>query len=151
MEDILNSGALAAALGVEADHPDVQPLIPDALEVGLSQLRENGHYPINHLVVVKNEVLQKYPDLAADLFYAFVEAKRLYLERLKAGAIEKPTDVDVVHQRVMDIIGDPLPYGIEPNRKVLETLIQSATAQGIITKPVTFEDLFAKSTLNLVG
>ena len=28
-----------------------------------------------------------------------------------------------MHQRVMEITGDPLPYGIEPNRKAIETLI----------------------------
>jgi hypothetical protein len=34
-----------------------------------------------------------------------------YLERLKTGKIEKPTAVDDVHRRVMEITGDPLPYG----------------------------------------
>jgi 4,5-dihydroxyphthalate decarboxylase len=149
--DMLVAGELAAAIGVEVDHPDVEPLIPDALEAGLKALRERGHYPINHLVVVKDELLQQNPALAADVFAAFTEAKRLYLERLKAGRIESPTGVDKVHQRVMEIIGDPLPYGIEANRRVIETLIGHATRQGIITKPVTVEDLFAPGTLALSG
>ena len=70
--------------------------------------------------MIKDELLEQNPELAADVFDAFAEAKRLYVERLKAGEIEKPTGVDEVHQRVMEITGDPLPYGIEPNRKVLE-------------------------------
>jgi 4,5-dihydroxyphthalate decarboxylase len=151
MADMLASGELAAAIGVEATSPDVKPLIPNALEAGLSALRRNGHYPINHLVVIKDELIAQHPDLAADVFNTFAEAKRRYVERLKAGQIAKPTDVDEVHKRVMEITGDPLPYGIAPNRKVIEELIGHALTQGIITKPVSVEELFAPSTLGLVG
>jgi 4,5-dihydroxyphthalate decarboxylase len=151
MADMLVSGELAAAIGVDIEHPDVKPLIPNAAEAGLKALRERGHYPINHLVVIRDELLAAHPDVAEDVFNAFVESKRVYLERLKAGQIEKPTGVDKVHQKVMDIAGDPLPYGIEPNRKALEELIQHALAQHIITKPVTVDELFAPSTRGLVG
>ena len=152
MADMLVSGELVAAIGVDIDHPDIKPLIPNALEAGLTALRERGHYPINHLVVIKDELLEKKPDLAADVFNAFAESKRLYVERLKAGTIENPTGVDKVHQRVMEITGgDPLPYGIEPNRKVIENLIQHALTQRIITRPVSVDDLFAPATRGLVG
>ena len=151
MGEMLAAGELAAAIGVDIKHPDVAPLIPDALEAGLAALRTRGHYPINHTVVIKDELIAKYPDLAADVFEAFAEAKRRYLERLKAGRIEKPTEVDEVHRRVIEIAGNPLPYGIAPNRKVLEELIGHAVTQGIIAKPVTAEALFAPSTHGLVG
>jgi 4,5-dihydroxyphthalate decarboxylase len=151
MADMLASGELAAAIGVEATSPDVKPLIPNALEAGLSALRRNGHYPINHLVVIKDELIAQHPDLAADVFNTFAESKRRYVERLTAGQIAKPTDVDDVHRRVMEITGDPLPYGIAPNRKVIEELIGHALTQGIITKPVSVDELFAPSTLGLVG
>ena len=51
----------------------------------------------------------------------------------------------------MEITGEPLPYGLAPNRKVIEDLIRHALTQGIITKPVTAEELFAPSTRALVG
>ena len=151
MEDMLISGELAAAIGVDVKHADVAPLIPNAMEAGLAALKRDGHYPINHLVVIKDELLAKYPDLAADVFNAFAASKRLYVEQLKAGKIESPDSADVVHQKVMAITGEPLPYGIEPNRKVIETLIGHALSQGIITKKVSVEDLFAKGTWGLVG
>lgn len=151
MADMLASGELAAAIGVEIEHPDVTPLIPNALEAGLAALKTRGHYPINHCVVVKDELLAKYPQLAADVFNAFAESKRVYMEQLRGGKIEKPTSVDKVHSRVMEIAGDPLPYGIAPNRQTLETLIGHALTQKIITKPVTVEDLFAPGTLGLIG
>jgi 4,5-dihydroxyphthalate decarboxylase len=148
--DMLASGELAAAIGVEANAPDVKPLIPDALEAGLSALRRRGHYPINHTVVIKDELIAKHPDLAADVFDAFARAKRRYVEDLKAGKIEQPSEVDEVHRRVMEIAGEPLPYGIAPNRKVIDELIRHALTQGIITKPVTADELFAPSTRALV-
>jgi 4,5-dihydroxyphthalate decarboxylase len=114
-------------------------------------LRERGHYPINHLVVIKDELIEQHPELAADVFKAFSDSKLLYLERLKAGEIASPTGVDKLHQRVAEIIGDPLPYGIEPNRKVLEDLVQHALTQKIITRPVSVDELFAPATRALVG
>ena len=152
MADMLASGELVAAIGVEIEHPDVKPLIPNAREAGFEALRSRGHYPINHTVVVKDELLTAHPELAPEIFDAFAEAKRLYVERLKAGKIEKPTAVDEVHRRVMEITGrDPLPYGIAPNRKTLEEVVQSALEQGIITRSVTVEELFPRSTHALTG
>ena len=101
--------------------------------------------------MIKDELIAKYPDLAADVFDAFARAKRHYVERLKAGKVEKPSGIDEVHRRVMDITGEPLPYRIAPNRNVIEELIGHALTQGIITKPVTAEALFAPSTRDLVG
>jgi 4,5-dihydroxyphthalate decarboxylase len=151
MADMLISGELAGAIGVEVDHPDVAPLIPDALEAGLKALRERGHYPINHAIVIKDELLTKHPNLAGDAFEVFAEAKRQYIERLKGRKIEKPTAVDRMHERVMEITGDPLPYGLAPNRKVIESLVGHASAQGIITRPVRVEDLFAHGTHSLTA
>jgi 4,5-dihydroxyphthalate decarboxylase len=151
MNAMLVSGELVAAIGVEVDHPDVKPLIPNPLDAGIAALRRDGHYPINHAVVIKDELIAKYPDLAADVFNAFSGSKRLYVERLKAGKIEKPTAVDKVHQRVMEVTGEPLPYGIAPNRQVLDELVRHAVKQGIISKPVSVDELFAPSTRSLVG
>jgi 4,5-dihydroxyphthalate decarboxylase len=151
MAAMLASGELVAAIGVEIEHPDVKPLIPNALDAGLAALRRNGHYPINHTVVIKDELIARHPELAADVFNAFCEAKRVYLDRLKGGKIENPTGVDKVHQKVMEITGDPLPYGIAPNRRVLDELVGHATKQGIVTKPVTIDELFVPSTRGLTG
>lgn len=153
LESALLSGELAAVIvGLEKiEHPDVKPLIPNAREAGFAALRERGYYPINHLIVVKDELLDAHPELAEDVFEAFARAKCVYLDRLTSGAIAKPTGVDELHQRVMEITGDPLPYGIDPNRKMLEALIDHALTQGIIRKRVTPEGLFAPSTRGLVA
>jgi 4,5-dihydroxyphthalate decarboxylase len=128
------------------DSPDVKPLIPSALEAGLEALREQGLYPINHTIVVKDDRLAASPELAVDIFNTFAEAKRIYIQRLKEGRIDEPSQNDEIFRRVMEIIGDPLPYGIEPNRRVLEAVIQHSVEQGIIARPFTVEELFAPNT-----
>ncbi len=151
MTAMLASGELAAAVGVEVDHPDVRPLIPEASEAGMAAMRSRGLYPINHLIAVRDDVLAANPDLAVEVFQAFAESKRLYLERLKDSAIDAPTEIDALHRRIMAVTGDPLPYGVEPNRRVLEQLIDHALAQKIVTKRVPVDSLFAESTLGLTG
>lgn len=152
MADMLAAGELPAAINLECDSPDVKPLIANPKEAGLESLRATGHYPINHAIVVKDELIDAHPDLAADVFEAFAQAKRLYVERLRAGAIEKPTAADELHRRVMEITGrDPLPYGIEPNRQALEELVRAARDQKIIDRPMAIDGLFAPSTRSLVG
>jgi 4,5-dihydroxyphthalate decarboxylase len=149
MAEMLASGELAAAIGVDIEHPDVKPLIGNALEAGLAALKTRGHYPINHTVVIKDELIARHPNLAREMFEAFAESKRLYLDRLKNGRIEKPTAVDEVHKKVMAITGDPLPYGIEPNRRVLDELMGHALTQRIITRRMDIEELYAAGTHSL--
>jgi 4,5-dihydroxyphthalate decarboxylase len=151
MEDMLIAGELAAAIGVQVDSPDVMPLIPDAREAGLDALRQRGHYPINHTVVVRNDRLEAEPDLAADLFDTFARAKRIYMPRLRGGEVDAASATDQLFHRVLDITGDPLPYGIEPNRLALESIVQYSVEQGILPRTVAIEELFPQSTRALTA
>jgi 4,5-dihydroxyphthalate decarboxylase len=151
LEEMLTAGDVAAAIGVQVDAPNVKPLIANAKEVGFQALRERGHYPINHTVVVKNELLEANPDLAPDIFNAFAEAKRLYVQGLKEGLGDPASPADQTNLRVMDVLGDPFPYGIEPNRQMLESLVQYAVEQGILDRLVAVNDLFPANTRTLTG
>jgi len=151
MEDMLIAGELAAAIGVQVESPDVRPLIPDAREAGFDALRQRGHYPINHTVVVRNDRLEALPDLAADLFDVFAQAKRIYMPSLRAGEVDAASPTDQVFRRVLDITGDPLPYGIEPNRLALESIVQYSVEQGILPCAVAIEELFPQSTRALTA
>jgi 4,5-dihydroxyphthalate decarboxylase len=147
LEAAVAAGELAAAIGVQVEHPDVAPLIPDAERVGFESLARTGHYPINHVLVVKDAALEAHPDLPARLFEAFADAKRPYVERLRKDEIAAPTKADRMYRRVLEITGaDPLPYGVAPNRPMLEALVRYAKEQGIISRPVTVEELFAQGT-----
>ena len=148
LADLLATGELAATIGVPGPHT----LIPNAEQAGYEALRERGHYPINHLIVVRDELLHEHPDLARDLFDTFAESKRRYVEELRANAIAEPTAADRMHREVQRITGDdPLPYGIEPNRAVLEELLDHAMNQHILHTRPTIDDLFANGTRDITG
>lgn len=151
IEGLLGSGELAAAINVKTDNPAIRPLIPDAREAGIATFLRNGHYPINHLIVVRDDVLDAHPDSAAAIFHAFAESKRLYLQHLQNGQIASLTDADRLHLRMLELTDDPLPYGIAPNRDVLENLIAHAMTQQILRRPVALESLFALATLELTA
>ncbi len=144
-------GELAAAVGISVDHPDVTPLIPGAQDAAWDALKRRGLYPINHLMVVRDDVLRRYPDLAVDLFTAFADAKNAYVDQLRNGGISEPTDVDRTYQGVMEIDGDPLPYGVEPNRAMIEQLVEYAVRQRILTEPPDIRTIFDASTLELAN
>jgi len=148
LEEMLLAGDLDAVVGAGIDHPDVVPLLP--VEAGWDALRASGVFPINHLVVVRDDLLAEEPGLAPALFNAFTAAKAEYVGALRAG--EVATAQDRTLATVLEITGgDPLPYGLEPNRAVLQTLLGHARVQQILTRDVRLEDVFAASTLDLVG
>ncbi|MBO0831015.1 MAG: ABC transporter substrate-binding protein [Actinobacteria bacterium] len=151
LEDLVASGELPAAVGADMHAAGVAPLIPDAEKAALDALQSSGLYPINHLVVIRDDVLAGHPDVAAALFEAFAESKRRYLTALKAGS-DNSTPTDQLYRRVLEVTGeDPLPYGIEPNRAVLETLLRYAVDQHILAGPLDIETLFAAGTRDVVG
>jgi ABC-type nitrate/sulfonate/bicarbonate transport system substrate-binding protein len=146
LEAALAAGELAATIGVQVEHPDVAPLIADAERVGFEALARHGYYPISHVLVIKDSVLEAHPDLAKQIFDAFAAAKRPYLERLRNDQIAAPSNTDRMYRRVLEITGDPLPYGIAPNRPMLGALIRYAHEQGIISRPFEVDELFATGT-----
>ena len=140
--DMLIRGELDAVIGVDVDHPDVAPLIPEPEEAAIAALRERAFYPINHLIVVKDEVLHRHPEVASAIYDAFTEAKQRYVAGLREGVVS--TDADRMYSRVLQTTGtDPLPYGVEPNRAMLEQLMEFALAQRILARPVDVDDVFA--------
>ena len=151
LEELLIEADLAAAIGMSSDNPDIQPLIANPLDAGFDAFSSRGHYPINHLIVVRDEVLDEHPGIAVAVFNAFTESKNLYLKQLRNSEIMNPDSTDKLYKRMLDSGADPLPYGIAPNRRVLEDLIAHATTQKIISKPMDVESVFAPTTLRLPG
>lgn len=151
LEAALTSGEIPAAVGTTMKHPDIAPLIADPFAAGLAALKGRGFYPINHCVAVRDELLAEHPDVAIQLFEAFADSKRRYVSDLKAGRISEPNATDKVHLAALEVMDDPLPYGVEPNRDTLEGLVGHAVTQKIIPAPLSMEELFAKPVLNAVG
>lgn len=143
--------AIALPVGDRVEGPSLVPLIPDPDEAAFAALRGRGHYPINHLLVVRDDVLREHPGVAGGIFEAFAEAKRRYVDSLRKGEIAEPSAVDRLYGRVMGVLPDPLPYGVEPNRAMIDEMIRHALAQEVIRHPVRPEDVFAEETLELIA
>ena len=150
--DLLLSGDLAAATGVRANNTALTPVIPDAEKAAFCALRDRGLYPINHLLVMRTDVLAGRPHIAVDLFEALAKSKRRYIESLASGERAPRNEQDHFYLRVMAATSsDPLPYGVQPNLPMIEQLTRHAVAQGVIAAPLDVEQMFAPGTLELVG
>jgi len=118
----------AAAVTAAADtYPE---LIANVEQVEADWYRKSGIYPIHGLIVVKDEVIARYPWLARSLMDAFVAAKKPYLEQLKAGKGDSPEDNR--YRKFLSLMSDPLPYGMDANRPSIEALVTYSLQQKLI-------------------
>lgn len=149
LAEMLGKGELAAAIGVgKIDSPDLKPLIPDASRAEAAWYRKTGIYPINHMVVVKDAVLESDPSLAPRLFAGFEAAKAEFLKQLSSGA-ELAVDAQALAERRSIVGDDPFPNGLARNRSALEAIVRFAHEQKILPRRVEPEEMFAANTLNL--
>ena len=80
---MLADGALDAVMAARrpscfvAGHPKVRRLFPDYRAAERDYFRKTGIFPIMHAVGVRRDVLDKHPWLAASVYKAFAQAKRL--------------------------------------------------------------------------
>lgn len=139
---MLADGELAGGVGLgRSESPDVKPLVPNASAAAAESYRKTGVYPINHMIVAKDELLAANPSLAPSLFRAFKAAKEAWLKNA--------SEDDLAKARAGIVEGDPYPYGVEKNRKALETIIRYAHEQKILARPFAVEEIFAAGTQNL--
>ena len=123
---------------VEANYPD---LIPNAVEVEADYYKRTGVYPMHGTIVVKDSVLAEHPWVAKSLYDAFDQAKREWLERVRADGPQNATEKKYV--KLTEIVGpDPLPYGIEENRATIEALENTAFEQGLTPRRMSMDELF---------
>jgi 4,5-dihydroxyphthalate decarboxylase len=149
--DMLAAGEIQAILGSNLPNtlrtsPEVTRLFPDFHEVEKDYYRRTRIFPIMHLVVIRRDVYERHPEVAASLYKAFDESKRLALGHMRyLGALRYMLPWLPDHLDEIDEVfgGDPWPYGIEPNRPTLEALVQYLHEQGVIAAPVPLERLFA--------
>jgi 4,5-dihydroxyphthalate decarboxylase len=131
--------------------PDkVKRLFPDYVEVEKAYYRRTKIFPTMHTVVIRRDVYEKNPWVAQSLCKAFSEAKsRMYELYAQTAALPVmvPWLVAELEEARREMGEDWWPYGLEPNRKVLETFLRYHHEQGLskhLRKP---EELFARETL----
>ena len=150
LSDLLATCEIHAIIGSNLPHslkrhPDVVRLFPDYRAREQDYFRRTRIFPIMHLVVIRNDVYERHPEVAKSLYKAFTAAKDRAWEKMRfAGTLRYmlpwlPADVEEIDELFG---GDCWPYGVEPNRPTLEALVTYMADQGLIPAPVPIEKLF---------
>jgi 4,5-dihydroxyphthalate decarboxylase len=129
---------------------DVKRLFPNHVEVEKEYYRRTRIFPPMHTVVIRRDVYAKNPWVAQSLAKAFTAAKakayELYAQTAALPAM-LPWLVSHVEELRKEIGDDWWPYGLEPNRKALETFLRYHHEQGLSQRRFAPEELFARETL----
>lgn len=145
---MLASGELDAA--ISARDPGGPRLFNDYVGLELEYYRKTRIFPIMHVIVLRREVYERDRWVAMNLLKAFEEAKRASQARItEIGVSHVPMPwVAEYARRWREVAGEDFwPYGIEENRPTLEAFLQYAYEQGVATRHLKVEELFAPETL----
>lgn len=120
----------------------LRSLIADVQKAEEDYVRDYGVYPINHVVVIRDDALKRLPKLPQALFSAFAEAKaRAYKRRL--GTTLMPWGMRHWNKVFDQFGGNPLPYGLNKvNRDVVGKLAGFLFEQKLISKKPSVDELF---------
>jgi 4,5-dihydroxyphthalate decarboxylase len=119
LAEMLLGGEIDAAVGIETRaHPDLRSLIPDGEGATAEWSQHTGIYPINHIVVVKEEIVHAHPWVRAELMALFEAAKQ------KSRGRTGPS------------------FGLEPNRAAIEAVAGYVFDQQITPRVFKVEELF---------
>jgi 4,5-dihydroxyphthalate decarboxylase len=116
----------AAILGDVAEDGPIKHLIPDPEAAARAWARGHGGIPINHLMVVRQEIARERPELVREVYRCLRESR--------AAATAIPTGED-----------DPLRFGVAAVRRSLETIVEYAFRQNLITRRPSVDALFEEA------
>jgi 4,5-dihydroxyphthalate decarboxylase len=127
----------------------VRYLFADRPAEGRRYYAKTGLYPINHTVVVRRELFERHPWIALNLYHAFVAARADVIARGKAylRSFEETGKLGEEARRSLAV--DPMAYGMGANRAVLDTICRAVHEQGLTSRRVGLEEIFAASTLEV--
>jgi 4,5-dihydroxyphthalate decarboxylase len=134
----------------DAGHPKVRRLFADYREVEQDYFRRTKIFPIMHVVGIRRALAEQQPWLAASLLKAFGEAKRMAeaeLREINALKIGLPWVTSEMQETEALMGTDYWPYGVEANRKTLQTCARYVAEQGITAREVKVDEMFAATTL----
>jgi 4,5-dihydroxyphthalate decarboxylase len=120
---MLVDGELDAVLGEKSEHPDLKPLFGDAAAEEKVWFAKHGVVPINHMVVVSQQLSDQHPDVVR-------EVHRLLAAAANASAAAPRFN------------GDEM-------RRSLEMIVGYTAQQGLITQAYAVDELFDDVTRKL--
>ena len=149
LEELLLNGNVDAILGFGTKDPNrpprerrLRPVLRDVLADEQAYYAKTSIYPINHVVAIRSDVLEKYPSCAAAVCAAYIEAKKHAYAR-QLGTTLVPWS-KLLWTSTFDFFGgDPMPYGLtDVNRLVVGRLSSYLEEQGFIASAPDIDTLF---------
>jgi 4,5-dihydroxyphthalate decarboxylase len=125
MQMLIDGELDAAILGDVQEEGPLKHLIPDHERAGREWASRHGGVPVNHLMVVRGEIAKSRPDIVREVVRLLKESRAAASSVYESGAL------------------DPLRIGIEQNRKSLETIVDYALRQKLLTRRFAVDELFA--------
>lgn len=157
LTEMLDSGYISAIISAEApeslgaEGSTVRRLFPDYEKVEQAYFQRTGIFPIMHTVVLKSDVYERHPWAARNVMEAFEQAKQVGRSHLRySAALFCSLPWLGRHIEEADELSngeDLFPYGLEPNRMVLEKFLGYSLEQGLLQRPLSVEELFAVETI----
>jgi 4,5-dihydroxyphthalate decarboxylase len=117
----------AAVVGDKLPDPRLRHLIPEPEAVAQRWAEKHHGVPINHMVVVREELSRSRPDLVRDVFLRLHDSKRA--AGLSDGAAL-----------------DPYRFGVEACRPILDVIIDYCHQQQLLPRRVSVDELFDDTT-----
>jgi 4,5-dihydroxyphthalate decarboxylase len=124
---LLDGEISAAILGDKFPDPRLMQLIPDAEGAAKKWAERHHGIPINHMVVVREELSRSRPDVVKEVFRTVYESK-------KAAGLPDSGELD------------PYRFGVEACRPILEIIIDYCFQQKLIPRRVAVDELFDDNT-----
>jgi 4,5-dihydroxyphthalate decarboxylase len=155
LSSMLDAGEIDGFIGprvppaFERGDPKVGWLFPDPVAAAKDYYKRTGIFPIMHLIGVKRELAEQHPWLPGAVLKAFERSKAIAIEKLSDTSSTKVT-LPFVEERLKEareLMGaDYWSYGMEANRKTLETFLRHHHSQGLSPRQLKIEELFHPGT-----
>lgn len=137
----------------EEGNPKIKRLFSDVETAEQEYFQQTGVFPIMHAVGIRTDLIEAQPGLPAAVFNLYSKAKNKALNDLETTtslSVTLPWAAKEL-ENTRKLMGENFwSYGIEPNRKELELSTRYVYEQGLAKRKIGFEELFDKSTLELV-
>ncbi|QGA69000.1 ABC transporter substrate-binding protein [Sulfolobus sp. E11-6] len=129
----------------------VKRLFDNYIEEDLKYFREEGIFPIMHLLVIRRDIYEKNKWIAKALYDAFLKAKEIAYEELRVTGVNTYMHpwLEYEMEKITKLMGqDYWPYGVKANKKAIEKFIYYMYKQGLIPDKLEVEEIFAPETLD---
>lgn len=142
LEKMLLSGEVDAVIGAGSlDHQRTRPIFSDHFGLDATWFGKTGIYPISHVLVVKDSLVECDDSLIKEIYRVFNDAKESYVRVLETKHPLTTDDLNVL--RIRDIVpSDPLPYGLDGDREGIKAFISFCVDQNLLPRPMELEQLF---------